>query len=204
MSLLTVTNVNEYREKYGDQIGESVTDQQITDAIYKKLSNKANIDYFSFYSAFNPEGEYANINNFRSSIKDMESSDKEVIQRAYQELQGKGTVRFKDFVNVFAPKDFESEDVKLFNFDVPNIKDIEYSTKEIALLNNVNPDTDVNVRDIGFAQSLARDDANQAIAAKTVLDRYFGEDVPIRYGQETEQLEFLNPKTGNYELVNPT
>jgi len=204
MSLLTVTNVNEYREKYGDEIGKSVTDQQITDAIYRKLSNKANIDYFSFYSAFNPEGEYANINNFRSSIKDMESSDKEVIQRAYQELQGKGTVRFKDFVNVFAPKDFESEDVKLFNFDVPNINDIEYSTKEIALLNNVNPDTDVNVRDIGFAQSLARDDANQAIAAKTVLDRYFGEDVPIRYGQETEQLEFLNPKTGNYELVNPT
>ena len=207
MGILTVANVNEYREKYGNDLREGVTDQEITDKIFERLSEKASIDYFSFYSAFNPEGDYSNINNFRASINDMESSDKDIIQRAYQELQGKGSVRFKDFVNVFAPKDFDTELQKVkedFNIIGLNIPDIEYSSEEIALLNDINPDTDVNVMEVGFAQSLARDDANEAIAAKVVLDRYFNEDVPIRFGTETEQLEFLNPRTGKYELVNPT
>ena len=100
MGILTVANVNEYREKYGNDLREGVTDQEITDKIFERLSEKASIDYFSFYSAFNPEGDYSNINYFRASINDMESSDKDIIQRAYQELQGKGSVRFKDFVNV--------------------------------------------------------------------------------------------------------
>ena len=34
------------------------------------------------------------------------------------------------------------------------------------------------------------------------MDNYFNEDIPIRMGKETEELEFLNPNTGKYELLN--
>jgi hypothetical protein len=74
--------------------------------------------------------------------------------------------------------------------------------KEIAEMRGVNPDTDVGLAEVGFAQSLARNDANEVLASKKVLSDYFGQEIPLRYGPETEELEFLNPKTGDYELLN--
>ena len=209
MSLLSVNNVQEYRQKYADalekksvEIGKPITDEMLTKSIYQKLSSDADIDYYSFYKAFNPEGKYANLDTYRVATNDLDSNDNDLINKAYDELQTVGKVRFKDFVNVFAPKPFDVDDVKIFNFDIPNISDMEYSIGEIAEIRGINPDTDVNLAKVGFAQALARDDINKAIAAKEVLNNYFNEDIPIRMGEETEELEFLNPNTGKYELLN--
>ena len=90
-----------------------------------------------------------------------------------------------------------------FSFDIPKIPDVDYSIEEIALMNDVNPNTDVNMKEVGFAQSLARDETNEGIVTKKILNEYFGTDVPLRMGPETERLEFLNPQTGKYEFVNP-
>ncbi len=81
----------------------------ITKAIYKKLSGKADIDYYSFYKSFNPKGKYANLDTYRVATNDMDSNDNDLINKAYEELRGTGNVRFKDFVNVFAPKPFDKE-----------------------------------------------------------------------------------------------
>tara|TARA_R100001594_G_scaffold62451_1_gene96795 strand:- start:310 stop:3426 length:3117 start_codon:yes stop_codon:yes gene_type:complete len=210
MSLLSVNNVTEYRQKYGNdlekksaELGKPITDEMLTKAIYQKLSSKADIDYFSFYKSFNPEGKYANLDTYRVATNDLDSNDNDMINKAYDELQTVGRVRFKDFVNVFAPKPFDKEQyLDDFNIATLNIPDTEYNIKEIAEIRGINPETDVNLAEVGFAQALARDDVNKAIAAKEVLNNYFGEDIPIRMGEETEELEFLNPNTGKYELLN--
>ena len=210
MSLLSVNNVQEYRQKYADaleqkssEIGKPITDEMLTKSIYQKLSSKADIDYFSFYKSFNPEGKYANLDTYRVATNDLDSNDNDTINKAYDELQTVGRVRFKDFVNVFSPKPFDKEEYyDNFNIVTLNVPDVEYNIKEIAEMRGINPDTDVNLAEVGFAQALARDDVDKAIAAKEVLNKYFGEDIPIRMGEETEELEFLNPNTGKYELLN--
>ena len=131
-------------------------------------------------------------------------NDTEIINKAYGELQNTGKVRFKDFVNTFAPKEEDLDEAVKRDFNIIglNIPDVEYSVKEIAEMRGVNPDTDVGLAEVGFAQSLARNDANEVLASKKVLSDYFGQEIPLRYGPETEELEFLNPKTGDYELLN--
>ena len=149
--------------------------------------------------------KYANLDTYRVATNDLDSNDNDMINKAYDELQTVGRVRFKDFVNVFAPKPFDKEkylDSLDFTFDIPKLPDTEYNIKEIAEIRGINPETDVNLAEVGAAQALARDDVNKALAVKEVLNRYFGEDIPIRMGEETEELEFLNPNTGKYELVN--
>ena len=214
MAILQQKNVEEYKQVFAEQLaakeaelGKPITDDMITKAIYKKLAEKADIDYYSFYSAFNPDGSFSNIDTYRFDNQiDKNLNDKEVIQQAYKELSSIGNVRFKDFVNVFAPKPFDKEkylDSIGYNFDIPKLPDIEYSIEEIALMNDINPKTDVNMKEVGFAQSLARDETNEGIVTKKILNEYFGTDVPLRMGPETERLEFLNPQTGKYEFVNP-
>jgi hypothetical protein len=211
--MITVANVNEYKEKYEKELreyeqrtGKTVTDELITKKVYDALSKKKklDIDFYSFYSSFNPQGKYSNIENYRNIIDDNDSNDTDIINKAYGELQLNGKVRFKDFVNVFAPKDIDIEKVKEdFNIFGLSTADFEYSTKEIAEMRGVDPDTDVKLSELGFAQTLAQDEANQLLVTKKVLSDYFGEEIPLRYGPDTEQLEFFNPKTNSYELVNP-
>ena len=208
MAVLSVKNLEEYRQKYAnelaakeEEIGKVITDEMLTDAIYKKIAGKADVDYYSFYKSFNPDGKFSNIDNYKFATELKDVNDEDVINKAYEELQSKGTVRFKDFVNTFAPKERDvAEDI---GYQLVNISldEPEYSVKEIAEMRGINPDTDVGLAEVGYAQGLARDDADKALATKKVLSDYFNQDVPIRMGPETEQLEFLNPESGKYELV---
>ena len=110
MAILQQKNIEEYKQVFAEELaakeaklGKTITDDMLTKAIYKKLASKADIDYYSFYSAFNPQGSYANIDSYRLDKQiDENLNDKEVIQRAYKELSGVGSVRFKNFVNVFS------------------------------------------------------------------------------------------------------
>ena len=209
MSVLSVSNINEYKEKYANElearsieIGKPITDEMLTKAVFNKIAKDTDVDYYSFYKSFNPEGKYTNLETYRVATNDMDSNDTDLVNKAYDELRNIGQVRFKNFVNVFSPK--KRDIVEEIGFPLFGIylDEPEYSVKEIAEMRGINPDTDVNLTEIGFAQGLARDDINEAMAAKEVLNRYFGEDIPIRLGEETEQLEFLNPDTGKYELLN--
>jgi len=209
MAILSVKNIDEYRQKYAkelaakeEQVGKIITDEMLTDAIYKKIQGKADVDYYSFYKSFNPDGKYSNIENYRFSTDQKDANDTDLINKAYEELQGKGTVRFKDFVNTFAPQETDAAEQIGYLLSGIALDEPEYTVKQIAEMRGVNPDTDVGLAEVGFAQALARDDEQKALAAKTVLSDYFGQDVPIRMGPETEVLEFLNPQSGEYELLN--
>ena len=210
MAILSTQNVEEYRAKFADQLkayeeekGFPVTDEMIVDGIYNKIKDKADVDYYSFYKSFNPKGKFSNLETYKVATDQTEADDKDIINKVYEELSLKGPVRFKDFINTFAEKPDDYDELPFFPMpDIPNLPDKEYTLKEIAEIRGINPDTDVSMVEVGFAQALATDDVDKALAAKVVLNRYFGEDVPFRYGPETEELEFLNPKTGKFELLN--
>ena len=159
MALLSVANVDEYREQYAEELaaqeeklGAPISNELITEKIYGVISQKADVDYYSFYKAFNPDGKYSNIDSFRETLKDKDLNDTEIINKAYGELQNTGRVRFKYFVNTFAPKEEDlNEAVKRdFNIIGLNIPDVEYSVKEIAEMRGVNADTDVALAEVGF------------------------------------------------------
>ena len=40
----------------------------LTKSIYEKLSSKADIDYYSFYKSFNPQGKYANLDTYEFKL----------------------------------------------------------------------------------------------------------------------------------------
>ncbi len=174
MAVLSVKNLEEYRQKYAnelaakeEEIGKVITDEMLTDAIYKKIKGKADVDYYSFYKSFNPDGKYSNIDNYKFATDLKDVNDEDVINKAYEELQSKGTVRFKDFVNTFAPKDRDvAEDIGYQLVGI-SLDEPEYSVKEIAEMRGVNPDTDVGLAEVGYAQALARDDANKVLGKRS-------------------------------------
>ena len=53
-----------------------------------------------------------------------------------------------------------------------------------------------------FAASLGFNEANKQLAIKKVLSDLYKTDVDVRLGNRTGELEYLNPKTNKYELVN--
>lgn len=54
-----------------------------------------------------------------------------------------------------------------------------------------------------FAASLSIDDKGSFQAYKTALSSYFNEDIKIRRGEATGELEYLNPDTNRWALVMP-
>ena len=170
MGVLTVKNIDEYRQKYAkelsakeEEVGKIITDEMLTDAIYKKVQGKADVDYYSFYKSFNPDGKYSNIDNYKFATDQKDVNHEDVINKAYEELQGKGSVRFKDFINTFAPKERDVAEDMGYQLVGISLDEPEYSVKEIAEMRGVNPDTDVGLAEVGYAQALARDDANKVL-----------------------------------------
>ena len=209
MAILPVSTIDEYRKMYAEQLaaqeqklGAPITDEMITEKIYGVVKQKADVDYYSFYKAFNPEGRFSSIDAYRETLEDRDLNEEEIINKAYGELQNTGKVRFKDFVNTFAPKDVGAAEEIGYLLSGIALDEPEYTVKEIAEMRGVNPETDVALSEVGFAQGLARNDANKVLASKKVLSDYFGQEIPIRYGPDTEELEFLNPQSGEYELLN--
>ena len=83
------------------------------------------------------------------------------------------------------------------------LQNINYapSIKDIAIENDIGTETGASAN-ARFAQSLGYDDKNQALAIKNVLSDLYKQDITVRTGTNTGELEFLNPKTKKFELVN--
>jgi len=83
------------------------------------------------------------------------------------------------------------------------LQNINYapSIKDIAIENDIGIETGASAN-ARFAQSLGYDDKNQALAIKNVLSDLYKQDITVRTGTNTGELEFLNPKTKKFELVN--
>ena len=83
------------------------------------------------------------------------------------------------------------------------LQNINYapSIKDIAIENDIGIETGASAN-ARFAQSLGYDDKNQALAIKNVLSDLYKQDITVRTGTNTGELEFLNPETKKFELVN--
>ena len=75
------------------------------------------------------------------------------------------------------------------------------SVKDIAIENDIGTETGASAN-ARFAQSLGYDDKNKALAIKNVLSNLYKQDITVRTGSNTGELEFLNPETKKFELVN--
>jgi len=88
------------------------------------------------------------------------------------------------------------------------LQNINYapSIKDIAIENDIGtdgaPSTLKLKEDARFAASLGYDDKNKALAIKNVLSDLYKTDITVRTGTNTGELEFLNPETKKFELVN--
>ena len=137
MAILSTQNVEEYRAKFADQLkayeeekGFPVTDEMIVDGIYNKIKDKADVDYYSFYRSFNPKGKFSNLETYKVATDQTEADDKDIINKVYEELSLKGPVRFKDFINTFAEKPDDYDELPFFPMpDIPQLPDKEYSIK---------------------------------------------------------------------------
>jgi len=83
------------------------------------------------------------------------------------------------------------------------IQNINYkpSVKDIAIENDIGTETGASAES-RFAASLGYDDKNKALAIKNVLSDLYKTDITVRTGTNTGELEFLNPETKKFELVN--
>ena len=83
------------------------------------------------------------------------------------------------------------------------LQNINYapSIKDIAIENDIGTETGASAN-ARFAQSLGYDNKNQALAIKNVLSNLYKQDITVRTGSNTGELEFLNPETKKFELVN--
>ena len=94
-----------------------------------------------------------------------------------------------------------SPDDSLLNQDRIQNTSFKPSIKDIAIENDIGVETGAN-SNARFAASLGYDDKNKALAIKNVLSNLYQQDITVRTGANTGQLEFYNPETKKFELVN--
>jgi len=94
-----------------------------------------------------------------------------------------------------------SPDDELLNQNIRQNINFRPKIKDIAKL------ADVGVKEgasgeARLAASFGYDEKNQALAIKNILSNLYGQDIDVRKGARTGELEYFNPKTEKYELVN--
>lgn len=94
-----------------------------------------------------------------------------------------------------------SPDDEMLNFDRRQNMSYQPTVEDIALQNDVGVNEGATP-EARFAASFGFDDKNKALAVKNVLSNVYKQDIDVRLGNNTGELEFLNPKTNKYELVN--
>ena len=94
-----------------------------------------------------------------------------------------------------------SPDDDMLNQDRISKMSYKPSVKDIAIENDIGTETGASAN-ARFAQSLGYDDKNKALAIKNVLSNLYKQDITVRTGSNTGALEFLNPETKKFELVN--
>ncbi len=75
------------------------------------------------------------------------------------------------------------------------------TTKEVAELSGIDVDNPAT-QEARFAASLGINQEQKQIAIKDLLSKSYGQNIDVRVGPNTGELEYLNPETNTYSLVN--
>ena len=201
---MELENVNQLREKYPKNADR--TDDDIAERYLKmindkrdKLENLGPVNYFKFIEIVNPQSKDANVKNYMATLSPDDAKAKSEGEHAFdvfQKLKDERNLQmdFSDFAKDFAPK-----------FGTGRSRNLKrnYTTEEIANITGTATEDDdfttVKGRAIG---SLAMDEKNLAQAIRNEASKYFGEDVEVRIGPYTNELEVYNPRQKKFQLVN--
>jgi len=190
-------------------------------------------DYYDFIKEYNPTGPFQNNIEFvkyfsKKNPELLTMDDFEVAEAAYKKLNeslvistGEGEdieehttsrrskINYPNFLEEFLVRSRDDDDVNKVPgsptefLDSPMDLNPGYSTKDIALRYGVSPATYEGYKEAAFASSLGEMTDDKMAAVKSVLNSSFGQDVKVYYGDKTGELEFINPKTNQSQLVNP-
>ena len=95
----------------------------------------------------------------------------------------------------------QSPDDELLSQDIRSNINFRPKIKDIAKLADVGVKQGAGA-EARLAASFGYDEKNQALAIKQILSNLYGQDIDVRKGARTGELEYFNPKTEKYELVN--
>lgn len=200
----------------------------VTNYLYQlELQDNPNTDYFEFYKEFNPNGPLASQKNYVEAFSKFDPNlqtmdDFEIAKHAYNTInvpfkaltpQGDeiliprvSNIKYRDFFDNFASKSVERDNVAFSPtefLDDPIDINPDYSTKEIAIRNDISADAYEGAAEVAFAKSLGDLDTDKLQAASNVLSATFGPEVKPFYEENTGEYVFINPKTGKKQLLNP-
>jgi len=151
---------------------DNIPDLVLADKLYEKYQNK--VDRETFFKGLFPEIERPDIEN--------------IDMTPYGTSRGLSSVEAeKEKIAALASGD------KGMSF--------RPTVSEIAEANEV----DINnpaFSEARFAGSLGYNEEQKINAIKTVLDKSYKQNIEVRFGPNTGELEYLNPETNKYSLVN--
>jgi len=220
--------IQEYRDKYTQDFPElqKVPDTEIAQKVYsigQKTGDLKGKSFEEFNMDFLPHLPQNSVDSYRKTYQkdfpDLKNlTDMEIANKVYdQKLKVGSKMPFSKFANKFAPKDYNNEYNQDSTDALGNIigsdelvkKQVRpnYTTSEIAKVAGVdlaNDVTDNTSSFLGpkFAASFAQNENNKLLAYKNSLSKFFNQDVDVRVGPKTGEIEFFNPVTQKYTLAN--
>jgi len=148
--------------------------------------------------------------------------DVELAEKIYSKFYD-GKINERDFYSKVFPNIQQKSDTEFFKEDaafqnmskylpagkeltigqIGQIKDQSFkpTVKQIAEKSGVSAD-DPASNEARFAASLGYNKEQKQLAIKKVLSNLYKQDIDVRKGSNTGELEYLNPKTQKYSLVN--
>ena len=104
-------------------------------------------------------------------------------------------LNFADSTGIMTPEDQFTYDSAVGNINY------KPSVEDLAIKYGIGTEEGAS-KQARFAASLGYSEGNQQLAIKRVLSKLYNEDIDVRKGNKTGELEYYNPKTEKYELVN--
>jgi hypothetical protein len=204
--------VDEYRARYQKDNPDikNVSDDVIAEKVFGYLKEQgAATDYEAFIYNFIPNRPENTATGYRQKYEkdnpDIKKlTDIELANRIYDKRKLAGEkLNYGEFLDKFSPKQDDTTFINVPGGDFLQVATpTKRTTAEIAKAAGVDLASDVSTTPARFAGSLAINEAQQIQAYKNVMSKAFGQEVDVRQGPKTGELEFFNPQTKKYQLFN--
>lgn len=196
---------------------ENETDDQVAARYYDFVNydrgkmDEDPLDYYVFTKYVNPTSPDVNFQVYKDSLDPEVAKSKSDAQHAYdvfKRLKEEKNIIFgtRQFLDDYAPKTEERavSGSGQYGPTKTEIVNVPYTAGEIADITGevAKSDPDFPSFKARAVGSTAIDEKNQIQGYKNVGSQYFGEDVEVRKGPDTGELEIYNPKLGKFMLIN--
>ena len=204
--------IDQYRARYEKDNPDlkNVSDDVIAEKVfgYLKEQGVAN-DYEAFIYNFIPSRPENTAAGYRQKYEkdnpDLKKlTDIELANRIFDKRKAAGEkLNYGEFLDKFTPKQDDTTFINIPGGDFLQVDTPTRRTKaEIAKAAGIDLESDVSTTPARFAGSLAINEAEQIQAYKNVMSKVFGQEVDVRQGPKTGELEFFNPQNKKYQLFN--